>query len=308
MSGPLPHEITRVARAITAPFRSTKHDNESETPEKGKSAQRSEAKRQEKLEKSEHRQQEQEELEQRRRQEDEQAEQEEDEETKARYGENNHPHELCSLGQVGTLSEGSEVNFRARIFTQRRVSRSLNFLLFRHQTDSIQGVLSRASPHMIRWVQRLHPESLVHVTGTLQKPKDPVTSATISHLEVQVYSLHLVNPANDLPFDNYEPPEALRHRLSGRVMDLRHPANQGIFRVRAMIVRKFREALEEKGFLEIQTPKLQPAATESGSEVFKVQYFGRTAFLAQSPQLAKQMVISADFKKVYEVNLNRSFS
>lgn len=53
--------------------------------------------------------------------------------------------------------------------------------------------------------------------------------------------------------------------------------------------------------MEIHTPKLQPAATESGAEVFKVDYFGRTAFLAQSPQLAKQMAISADFKRVYEI-------
>ncbi|KAI0842250.1 aspartyl-tRNA synthetase [Hypoxylon sp. FL0890] len=274
---------------------------ESSTSEKGKSTQRSEAKQQEKREKAERRQQEREEIEQRRRREDEQAEQEEDEETKARYGENVHPHELCSLKQVASLPVGSEVNFRARIHTQRRISQALDFLLFRNQTDSIQGVLTNASPHMIRWVQRLNPESLVHVTGTLQKPKQPVTSATFQNLEVLVYSLHVVNPANELPFDSYEPPDALRQRLSGRVVDLRHPSNQAVFRVRSMIVRKFREALDAMDFLEIQTPKLQPAATESGSEVFQVQYFGRTAFLAQSPQLAKQMVISGDFKKVYEI-------
>ncbi|KAI1209062.1 aspartyl-tRNA synthetase [Annulohypoxylon truncatum] len=297
MSGPLGD----LAHAITSPFRSSKHETEPSTPEKGKSAQRTEAKQQEKLEKSERRQQDKDEIEQRRRQEDEIAEQEEDEETKARYGENVHPHELCSLERIVGLPEGSEVNFRARIHTLRRLSQALTFLLFRHQTDSIQGVLSHASPHMIRWVQRLNPESLVHVTGTLQKPKEPVTSATFSDIEVLVYSIHLVNPANDLPFDNYQPPDALRQRLSGRVVDLRHPSNQAIFRIRSMIVRKFRESLEDQGFLEIQTPKLQPAATESGSEVFKVQYFGRTAFLAQSPQLPKQMVISADFKKVYEI-------
>ncbi|KAI1482868.1 aspartyl-tRNA synthetase [Daldinia eschscholtzii] len=295
MSNPLYREIVHAAQTIAAPFQPKKQTN---VPEKGKSAQRSEAKRQEKLEKAEKRQQEQEEIEERRQQEDEVAELEEDEETKARYGENIHPHELCSIAQVVSLPIGSEVNFRARIHTQRRVSKALDFLLFRNQTDSIQGVLSNATPHMIRWVQRLHPESLVHVTGTLQKPEQPVTSASYPDVEVQAYSIHLINPANELPFDNYEPPEALRQRLSGRVVDLRHPSNQAVFRVRSMIVRKFREALDDQGFLEIQTPKLQPAATESGSEVFKVQYFGRTAFLAQSPQLAKQMVISADFKKI----------
>jgi aspartyl-tRNA synthetase len=68
------------------------------------------------------------------------------------------------------------------------------------------------------------------------------------------------------------------------------------------MVATFRRVLEDRGFLEINTPKFQPAATESGAEVFKVDYFGRTAFLAQSPQLPKQMCISADFGKVYEVS------
>ncbi|KAI1090703.1 aspartyl-tRNA synthetase [Rostrohypoxylon terebratum] len=297
----MPGPLGNITHVMCSPFRPHKHETESSTPGKGKSAQRMEAKQQEKLEKSERRQQEHDEVEERRRQEDEKAEQEEDDETKARYGENVHPHELCSLEQIVNLPEGSEVNFRARIHTQRRLSQALTFLLFRNQTESIQGVLSHASPHMIRWVQRLNPESLVHVIGTLQRPKEPVASATNSGIEVLVYSIHLVSPANDLPFDNYDPPDALRQRLSRRVVDLRHPSNQAIFRIRSMIVRKFRESLEDQGFLEIQTPKLQPAATESGSDVFKVQYFGRTAFLAQSPQLPKQMVISADFKKVYEI-------
>ena len=62
-----------------------------------------------------------------------------------------------------------------------------------------------------------------------------------------------------------------------------------------------RQALDEQGFIEIHTPKLQGGATESGASVFKVEYFSRGAFLAQSPQLAKQMAISADFGKVYEI-------
>ncbi|KAI1074603.1 aspartyl-tRNA synthetase [Whalleya microplaca] len=274
MPGPLHHDIYRATRAIASSFKPNQHED-SETRDKGKLAQRSEAKGKEKLEKAERRERNQ--------------------------AENVHPHELCTLKQVAGLPVGSNVNFRARIHTQRRVSQALNFLLFRIQTDSIQGVLSHATPHMIRWVQKLPPESLVHVTGTLQKAKQPVSSATFPDVEVHIYSIHLANSANNLPFNNYEPPETLRHRLSGRVVDLRHPTNQAIFRVRAMVVRKFREALEEQGFLEIQTPKLQPAATENGAEVFKVQYFGRAAFLAQSPQLAKQMAISADFERVYEI-------
>lgn len=63
----------------------------------------------------------------------------------------------------------------------------------------------------------------------------------------------------------------------------------------------FRNYLDSKGFIEIHTPKLQGSATESGASVFEVNYFGRPVYLAQSPQLAKQMCIAADFERVYEI-------
>jgi len=90
-------------------------------------------------------------------------------------------------------------------------------------------------------------------------------------------------------------------RLTNRVVDLRTPVSHSIFRIRAGITNLFRTFLDSQGFTEIQSPKLQPAATESGSAVFKVDYFRRPAFLAQSPQLAKQMAIAADMEKVYEI-------
>jgi nondiscriminating aspartyl-tRNA synthetase len=92
-----------------------------------------------------------------------------------------------------------------------------------------------------------------------------------------------------------------RVRLNNRIVDLRTTSSQSVFRIQSGIGRIFRGYLDERGFIEIHTPKLQPAATESGSSVFEVKYFGRPAFLAQSPQLAKQMSIAADFERVYEV-------
>jgi aspartyl/asparaginyl-tRNA synthetase len=92
-----------------------------------------------------------------------------------------------------------------------------------------------------------------------------------------------------------------RTRLAHRILDLRSAGSQAVFRVQAGITRLFREYLDDHGFMEIHTPKLQGGATESGASVFSVNYFGRNAFLAQSPQLAKQMSISADFERVYEV-------
>lgn len=85
------------------------------------------------------------------------------------------------------------------------------------------------------------------------------------------------------------------------------PANQAIFRIHAGVCLLFREFLQSQGFLEIQSSKFQESSTESGAEVFKVDYFRRPAFLAQSPQLAKQMCIAADMERVFEIGPGASF-
>ncbi|PLW31508.1 hypothetical protein PCANC_21070 [Puccinia coronata f. sp. avenae] len=90
-------------------------------------------------------------------------------------------------------------------------------------------------------------------------------------------------------------------RLDNRVLDLQTPVNQAIFRVQSRVCSLFRQYLDQHGFIEIHTPKIQGAATESGASVFKLAYFDQTAFLAQSPQLAKQMAIAADFDRVYDI-------
>ena len=82
---------------------------------------------------------------------------------------------------------------------------------------------------------------------------------------------------------------------------MQSPVNQAIFRVRGAVCMLFREYLTSKRFLEIQSTKFQEGGTESGAAVFKVDYFRRPAFLAQSPQLAKQMCIAADMERVFEI-------
>ncbi|KAB8296690.1 hypothetical protein EYC80_002112 [Monilinia laxa] len=92
-----------------------------------------------------------------------------------------------------------------------------------------------------------------------------------------------------------------RVRLNNRIIDLRTTPAQAIFRIQSGICNLFRSYLDTQGFIEIHTPKLQGGATESGATVFELNYFGRSAFLAQSPQLAKQMCMAADFERVYEI-------
>ncbi len=90
-------------------------------------------------------------------------------------------------------------------------------------------------------------------------------------------------------------------RLDNRVLDLRTPANQAIFRLEAGVCKLFRDILANDGFVEIHTPKIISAASEGGANVFTVSYFKDSAYLAQSPQLYKQMAIAADFDKVFTV-------
>ncbi len=93
----------------------------------------------------------------------------------------------------------------------------------------------------------------------------------------------------------------LEKQLDVRTMSLRRPRTRDVFRIEQEIVTAFRDFLIELRFSEIHTPKIIDAATEGGSEVFTVDYFGQRAFLAQSPQFYKQMMVGAGFERVFEV-------
>lgn len=98
-----------------------------------------------------------------------------------------------------------------------------------------------------------------------------------------------------------QPKVTQKLRLDNRVLDLRTPANQAIFLIQSKICQFFREFLISKGFQEIHTPKLIATASEGGSNVFKVKYFDQDAYLAQSPQLYKQMAVVSGMSKVFEI-------
>jgi len=93
----------------------------------------------------------------------------------------------------------------------------------------------------------------------------------------------------------------MKTRLDNRILDLRTPGKQAIFRIQGAVCQLFREYCYANEFTEIHTPKLIGGASEGGSNVFKLDYFGKSACLAQSPQLYKQMAIMGDFQKVFEI-------
>lgn len=173
------------------------------------------------------------------------------------------------------------------------------------------------SKQMIKYAIGIPLESIVVVEGVVQKPIEDVKTCSVSKLEIRLDKIFVLAEAPaKLPFlleDASRPVDAIPKegeqfvtvgtdtRLDNRVLDLRTPVNQAIFRVQSRVCNLFRRYLDEAGFIEIHTPKIQGAATESGASVFKLAYFEQTAFLAQSPQLAKQMAIAADFERVYEI-------
>lgn len=252
-------------------------------------------------------------------------------ELKALYGDippnsyaGNHTHaELTKLTDLTKEHIGKNITFRARIHNMRVMSTKMSFFVFRQQTATLQGVLQEASDisaHFVWWAEHCDVEAVVLVSGVLQPPKSKqgtIVGASIHDCELLIKQMYAeAQVVEHLPFTvdeaEFTKTEAEvegekrvvipdRVRMTNRVLDLRTTASQAIFRIQAGMCRFFRENLDNEGFVEIHTPKLQGGATESGASVFKLDYFGRPAFLAQSPQLAKQMCISADFGKVYEI-------
>ena len=116
---------------------------------------------------------------------------------------------------------------------------------------------------------------------------------------IALAQLRVLGPAVDpVPDDE---PGGLEGRLDRRHLDLRHPRNRLIFEVQTTVERAMREWWADHGFIELHSPKLRATPNRSGRELFSVDYFGRTAYLAQSPQFYKQMAMCAGFERVFEI-------
>ena len=235
--------------------------------------------------------------------------------------------------RLNSISSEEEVTVQARLQNTRAQTAKLVFLLLREGFSSLQAVVAagdeaqQVSRQMAKWVASLNTESIVEVYGVVKKPKDPVLSATISGLELHVKKIYVIAAAaaqlpmqlesallpelrEDEEADAPGPEDSktfkiprvsLKTRLDNRVVDLRTPTNAAITWIKHGVSQLFQEFLREEGFVQIFTPKLMAAASEGGSNVFAVKYFERAAYLAQSPQLHKQMAIGGDCGRVFEI-------
>jgi nondiscriminating aspartyl-tRNA synthetase len=137
--------------------------------------------------------------------------------------------------------------------------------------------------------------SFIRVTGELKHDE----RVKLGGLEVKVGVLDVIAEAN--PETPIAADSSLDKRMDWRFLDLRHPKQNLIFRIQTTFLHALRTYWVEHDFIEIQTPKLMASASESRAELFPVEYFEGTAYLAQSPQFFKQMAQPAGFGKVFEI-------
>ncbi len=173
------------------------------------------------------------------------------------------------------------------------------FALLRDREGMIQlTCIKKVAPEITKRVRKTRRESVVKVIGEVKKePKAPGGFEILpDHFEV------LSEAAAPLPLDVAEKvPAELDTRLDARFLDLRRPRVQAIFRIRHQMLQSVREFLSDEGFIEVNTPKIVSTATEGGTELFPITYFEKEAFLNQSPQLYKQVLMGAGLEKVFEI-------
>jgi nondiscriminating aspartyl-tRNA synthetase len=189
---------------------------------------------------------------------------------------------------------GAEIQIAGWLHRRRQL-KSLTFLVVRDRSGLVQVVLATADE--VTAAAGLTEETVIAVTGTVTASAQAPGGAEITRPVITGLS----GPAAPPPFDLYRPTvtAALPTVLDHAPTSLRHPRLRAPFEINAAAEAGFRATLDGLGFTEISTPKIVGSATESGANVFGIDYFGQKAYLAQSPQFYKQAMVGV-FERVYE--------
>jgi len=179
-----------------------------------------------------------------------------------------------------------------------RKQKKMQFVIVRDHTGLVQTVHERKGGEdpIEKIIDGLTPESAIEISGVVVENEH----VKLQQIEIVISEFKVLNlAAAPLPIDLKN--TSLENRLDWRFLDLRSPANLLIFQVQTTIEQEMRNFWDENGFIEIHSPKFMGSASESGAELFRVEYFGRYAYLAQSPQFYKQMAMAAGFDRVFEI-------
>lgn len=176
-----------------------------------------------------------------------------------------------------------------------RKLKAITFLILRDRSGKVQCVLDNEVAENFN----LRLETVVEIEGVVKSSKNK-----LNPFEVLIEDINILNAVEEeLPIEiNKENLEVnLDTMLNNRVLSLRHESKKAIFKIQNLVTEGFREFLTKEGFTEIFTPKLVAEGAEGGTEMFEVKYFENKAYLAQSPQFYKQMMVGAGFERVFEI-------
>jgi len=207
-----------------------------------------------------------------------------------------------NLTPIGRLNEhiNEVVTIQGWLQTLRD-QKKMQFLILRDRTGLVQVANYRPdNPELGDLISGLGTESALTITGKV------VENAVVKlgGLEIQLQDLRVENPADaPLPFDPFDEANmpAIDFRMDWRYLDLRRKQNLLFFQVESALEHAMREYWLKEKFIEIHSPKIMGSPSESGAELFEVQYFEGKAYLAQSPQFYKQMAMAAGFERVFEI-------
>jgi aspartyl-tRNA synthetase len=197
---------------------------------------------------------------------------------------------------ISDLKPGKEVLVKGWVYEIRSLS-NMAFLLIRDFSGIVQAVVKDKS-----MVKDLSLESVVEIQAKVKKANVKAEFAR-KDLELEVTSVVLSNMAEELPIHVNEKTTTtgIDKRLDFRSLDVRKPKIRAIFKIQSVIINSFREFFANKDFIEIQPPGIIATSTEGGTDLFKIDYFDKKAYLAQSPQLYKQLM-AISLEKVFSTS------
>jgi nondiscriminating aspartyl-tRNA synthetase len=184
-----------------------------------------------------------------------------------------------------------------------RLLGGINFVLLRNRDGIIQVTVPKkvVSPEVMTTVSSLHPEDVIKVTGLVKEAKQARNGFEVIPDSLAVIAASAV----PLPLDPRGVTDAnLDTRLEWRTLDLRRPESTAVFKVEDALITGMESYLRENGFLRVFTPSILGGISEGGSEVFKIDFYGKPAFLRQDPQLHRQLAIAGGLGRVYDLGAN----
>ncbi len=205
------------------------------------------------------------------------------------------------MKRIRTIEVSAHVGERVRIagwLHSLRDMGGISFLVMRDGWGTIQAVAETEAELAPVLEGELSVESVLSIKGLVVSMPQAPGGIELHNLQIEVITA--VTEAPVIPLNKPKLPANITTLLDHAVVTNRHPARQAVLRLSAGAMSAFRSILSARDFTEIQTPKIVASATESGANVFKLDYFGRDAYLAQSPQFYKQIMVGV-FERVFEI-------